>query len=412
MASTWPSIDWMEKKSNSPLAGRSRVAAALTAMIAACWPGAVLACPFCTALVPTLCQLREQAALTALVEVEEQSPESFTRMRLHKPLTGSARLRGMTSLAGKIDLTAKAGSLLLIFGSPAGEPDASAEKDSEPSLAEFRWHAVAVNEREYVYLAKAPALKTPAVERLRYFATFLEHPDPLIAQDAYLEFGHASFRDVSRAADALPLARMKGWLADERVPAARKGFYGMALGLATTEATRRENATLLEKMILAPEDDFRAGFDGILGGYLLLRGAAGLELIESRYLANPRAADGDVRHAIVALRFFQEFGRDIPPERLSAALARVLARAEFAAAAITDLARWNDWTSLARISRLYDDPAYADPAIRRAIVGYLLACPKPAARTELARLRNSDPTGVAEAEQILSRTSGLGTGAE
>ena len=323
MASTWPSIDWMAKKSNSPLAGRSRVAAALAAVIAACWPGAVLACPFCTALVPTLCQLREQAAVTALVEVEEQSPELFTRMRLHKALTGSARLRGMTSLAGKMDLAAKAGSLLLIFGSPDGEPGASAEKDSEPSLAEFRWHAVAVNEREYGYLAKAPALKTPAVERLRYFAGFLEHPDPLIAQDAYLEFGHASFRDVSRAADALPLARMKDWLADERVPAARKGFYGMTLGLATDPATRRENAAFLEKMILAPEDDFRAGFDGILGGYLLLRGTAGLELIETRYLANLRAADGDVRHAIVALRFYREFGRDIPPERLSAALARV-----------------------------------------------------------------------------------------
>ena len=135
-------------------------------------------------------------------------------------------------------------------------------------------------------------------------------------------------------------------------------------------------------------------------------------MIETRYLGNPRAADGDVRHAIVALRFYQEFGRDIPLERLSEALARVLARPEFAAMAITDLARWNDWKSLPRISRLYEDPAYVDPAIRRAIVGYLLACPAPEARTELLRLRSRDPAGVAEAEQILSRTSGLGAGVE
>ena len=165
-------------------------------------------------------------------------------------------------------------------------------------------------------------------------------------------------------------------------------------------------------MILAPEDDFRAGFDGILGGYLLLRGTAGLELIESRYLANPEAADGDVRHAIIALRFYQEFGRDIPIARLSAALGRVLARPEFAAMAITDLARWNDWDFLTRIARLYDEPAYADPATRRAIVGYLLTCPKPSARAELVRLRKSDPAGVAAAEQILSRTSGIGTSGE
>jgi hypothetical protein len=165
-------------------------------------------------------------------------------------------------------------------------------------------------------------------------------------------------------------------------------------------------------MILAPEDDFRAGFDGLLGGYLLLRGAAGLELIESRYLANPKAADGDVRHAIIALRFYEEFGRDIRRGRLSAALAQVLARPEFAAIVITDLARWNDWDSLARISRLYDEAAYSDAAIRRAIVGYLLACPKPAAGAELARLRSNDPAGVAAAEQVLSRTSGLGTRGE
>ena len=256
MANTWPSIDWMAKKSNSPLDRRSLVALLLAAMVAAFRCGTLVACPFCTALEPTLSQLREEAAVTALVEVEEQSPPLQTRMRLHKALTGAARLGGMTSLAAKIDLTANPGSLLLIFGSPVGEPVASSAKNTAPALAEFRWHAVAVNEREYGYLAQAPGLKTPAVERLRYFARFLEHPDPLIAQDAYLEFGHASFRDVARAADALPLQQMKNWLSDERVPAARKGFYGMALGLATGQATRRENAALLEKMILAPEDDF------------------------------------------------------------------------------------------------------------------------------------------------------------
>lgn len=412
MANTWPSIVLMAKKSSSLAGRRLRATLGFAATIAAYWPGSLAACPFCTALEPTLCQLREQAAVVALVEVEEQSPKLHTRLRLHKTLSGAARLQGMTELAADLDVLASPGSLLLIFGSPAGPPAPSAAQAPEAGLADLRWHAVAVNEREVGYLAKAPLLKTPPVDRLRYFARFLEHPDPLIAQDAYLEFGHATFRDVARTADALPLERMKVWLDAERVPAARKGFYGMALGLAPDAGERRENAAFLEKMILAPEDDFRAGFDGILGGYLLLRGTAGLELIEARYLANPKAADGDVRHAIIALRFYEEFGSDIPRERLSAALARVLARPEFAATAITDLARWNDWDSLARISRLYDEPAYADPAIRRAIVGYLLACPKPAARAELARLRTNDPAGVGAAEQILSRTSDLGTRGE
>jgi hypothetical protein len=412
MANTWPSTILMAKKSNNLSVCWLRGVLAIAAAIATCWPGSLAACPFCTALEPTLCQLREQAAVAALAEVESQSAQLHTRLRLHKILVGAARLQGMTSLSAELDVSAQPGSLLVIFGSPASKQDPPIAQVAEQELADLRWHAVAVNEQEYGYLAKAPLLKTPTVDRLRYFARFLEHRDPLIAQDAYLEFGHASFRDVTRAADALPLGRMKDWLDAEQIPAARKGFYGMALGLAPEARDRRENAAFLEKMIVAPEDDFRAGFDGILGGYLLLRGTAGLELIESRYLANPAAADGDVRHAIIALRFYQEFGRDIPIQRLSAALGQVLARPEFAATAITDLARWNDWSSLARISRLYDEPAYSDPAIRRAIVGYLLTCPKPAARAELARVRKSDPAGVAAAEQILSRTSGIGTSGE
>ena len=114
----------------------------------------------------------------------------------------------------------------------------------------------------------------------------------------------------------------------------------------------------------------------------------------------------------MAIRFYQEFGHDIPVERLSSALGDVLARPEFSAVVITDLARWKDWRSLPRIARLYGDNRYEDPAIRRAIVGYLLACPEPAAGAALARLRASDPAGTAAAEQILSSTSSVAPAGE
>lgn len=176
-----------------------------------------------------------------------------------------------------------------------------------------------------------------------------------------------------------------GWLADQAVPPARKGFFGLALGLATDEQAQRANARFLQELIVEPQDDFRAGFDGILGGYLLLAGESGLELIESRYLANPRAADGDVRHALVALRFYHEYGKDIPAVRLQTAVRRLLARPEFAAAAITDLARWQAWQAPESIAALYEKTDYSTPSTRLAIVGYLLACPLPQARTALRR---------------------------
>ena len=85
------------------------------------------------------------------------------------------------------------------------------------------------------------------------------------------------------------------------------------------------------------------------------------------------------------------------------ALRHALARPEFAADVVTDLARWQDWSALSQVAGLYAKPAYGEAAVRRAIVGYLLACPEPAAAAELKRLRESDPAGVAAAEAILSR---------
>jgi hypothetical protein len=194
---------------------------------------------------------------------------------------------------------------------------------------------------------------------------------------------------------------------DGGVPEARKGFYGLALGLARTPEAQAAHAAVLRRVIETPDDDFRSGFDGVLGGWLLLTGTSGLELVESCYLANPKAAEGDVRHALAALRFYREYGREIPLARLCAAMRKLLARPSVAEAATIDLARWQDWGALDTIAGLYTKPGYEAPAVRRAIVGYLLACPEPAAREALVRLRGLDPAGVASAEEVLSRTSGL-----
>ncbi len=271
----------------------------------------------------------------------------------------------------------------------------------------WRFTVVAVGETGYAYFAQAPDLRQAASERLRYFARFLENADPTIAGDAYQEFAHASYADVRKAAAALPIGKMSGWLLSQRVPPARKGFYALSLAFEPDEKRRAAHAELLSKLILAPDDDFRSGFDGILGGYLLLRGEKGLQQIDELYLSNPKAAYGDVRHALAALRFYREFGDKIPPERLAAALRHVLGRPEFAEAVVTDLARWQDWSAVDEIAALYTQPAYSQPATRRAIVGYLLACPDAAAAKQLERLREIDPQGVAAAEQVLSSLGGL-----
>jgi hypothetical protein len=344
-------------------------------------------CPFCTAVGPSLAQQRDLAAVVALAEVTDAStrPPQFL---LHRVVKGADLLADRQKLSAIVDTQLKPGSLMVLFGNRMEDSD-------------LRWSAVGVNEASAAYFLRAPSLREPETERLRYFARFLENPDPLVADDAYREFGRAPFDTVAKVSDQLPSDRLRTWLANDKVPEARKGFYGLALGLEQNPTERATNTKFLKELIVADASDFRAGFDGILGGYLLLAAEPGLELIEQRLLANPQARVGDVRHALTALRFYHEFGQEISDQRLQAALAKVLARPEFAEAAITDLARWQAWRFCGAIAALYDRPNFNTPEIQRAIVGYLRVCPERQAHDSLAELRRRDPQGVADAEAAL-----------
>lgn len=349
------------------------------------------ACPFCTAVAPSLAQRRERADIVLLAEVLETGKPA--RLRIHRADKGGSLLADPSSLSAVLDADLPQGALAILFG--------IAEKDS------IRWQAVHANETVVGYFFASPTLRVPEVERLPYFARYLEHPETAIAEDAYNEFGRAPFDVVSKLSDAAPPEKLRTWLTSAAVPPARKGLYGLMLGLAKDESTRRANAARLRQEIDAEASDFRAGFDGVLGGYLLLEGEKGLEQIETRFLGNPKAAVGDVRHAMTALRFYHEYGKQIPSERLAAAMVKVLNRPEFAEAAITDLARWQAWQYCDEIALLYHAPGFDTSEIRRAIVGFLRVCPRECCGAALADLRKSDPTGVANAEATLEKLGRL-----
>jgi len=360
---------------------------------------ATRACPLCNAVKPTVAQQRDAASASFIAEAGAadsaaqsggaKSSAARQFFTIHTVLKAPERLRKTESLNVATDGPLKEGTLALLLGS--GADDAPPEQ--------WQWTAIGLDEASCAYVAKAPSPRTPPAERLAYFARYLEHANPLIAEDAYLEFAHASFDQTVQATASLKMADLRRWLLDPAVPPERKGFYGLALGLATAADDRRQDEELLRQQILAPAVDFRAGFDGILGGYLMLAGQPALDLLDSRYLANPKAAVGDVQHAMRALRFYHEFGHGIEPQRQAEALAHVLDRPEFAAEAITDLARWQYWPILNRLTDLYQRRDYNDPVIRRAIVGYLRVCPQGEAAKDLDHLREADPKGVGEAEQ-------------
>ena len=262
------------------------------------------------------------------------------------------------------------------------------------------WEVVPLDEVGFAYVARAPSRRLPAVKRLAYFAKFLENANPTVAEDAYLEFGAAPYDDVAQVAERLPMASMRRWIEDPRVPESRKGFYGLALGLAKTDAERRANRDVLRRLVNAPADDFRAGFDGVLGGYLMLAGTTGLAHVERRrsrirkpaweMCGTPRRRCGSCTNLV---------RRSFRPPTSRRATRRLLRGPELAAAAIVDLARWEDWESLAAVAAPFDEKAFADAATSRAIVGYLSVCPRPAAAETFARFRRQDPRRVAAAEE-------------
>jgi len=359
----------------------------------------VIACPFCTALQPTWAQLRERSPVVALAEVVKQietqsRDESRLALVVYQVFQGDQRLKPQATLQLKLAAPSRTGSLLILF---------AAGKDEK--LEDLSWTAVPTNEHRLAYFARSPSPREKQAGRLGYFVRYLEDSDPLVAEDAWQEFGHAPFDVVRQVADRFDPALLRRWLADAGARQHRQGFYGAALGIAPAATIDGlSNAEFLKERMLAPGSDFRAGFDGLVAGYLLAAGEQGLDVVEKQLLANPKAAVVDVRQAMAALRFCHLYDKSISSRRLAGAMRKLLSRDAFAAEAIADLARWRDWEALPGVLALFDAPSEHRDEIRRAVVGFLLVCPEKQAADALARLRRANPQAVADAQRQLEAT--------
>ncbi|HEX4148198.1 MAG TPA: hypothetical protein VHY20_04385, partial [Pirellulales bacterium] len=202
------------------------------------------ACPFCTAPQPTLAERREAAEIVALVQWLA-TRANHEHMRVLKLLKSP-----QDSHPQQLELPAEAAlrtsGMWLAFGRPSTSGDGALD-----------WQTEAVNELSFAYVARLPPTRQPAHERLKYFCRYLESPDRLVADDVYAEFGRAPFDEVARLAADLPFESMRGWLHDAGVSELRKGFYAMALGLATGASDREANAKCLRKVLERPSSDFR-----------------------------------------------------------------------------------------------------------------------------------------------------------
>src|SRR5262249_40182699 len=129
----------------------------------------------------------------------------------------------------------------------------------------------------------------------------------------------------------------------------------------------------LEDKIVEKTEDFRLGIDGIMGGYLLLTGDKGLEVLEKDKLENKQAPFSETYAAMQAIRFMWQYGDNrISPDRLRASMRVLLDRQELADLVIADLSRMKDWSVQDKLMSMYDDEGNI-PSVKRAIVRYMLS---------------------------------------
>ena len=100
------------------------------------------ACPFCTAVKPTLAQSRDAADVVAIAEVLKASEDSTAELKFHQILKGKPLLSGESIATVRLNFKPAAGSLSICF----------AVRSDDETLS---WTAASANETNLAYFARS-----------------------------------------------------------------------------------------------------------------------------------------------------------------------------------------------------------------------------------------------------------------
>lgn len=346
--------------------------------------GGAAACPFCESVQQTI---RQQSITMDAVVIASSLDGELTRnlstgvvkMKIEIVIKGNDLLKvGQTVDAiyyGKV----KVGRRFLLSGV------------DPPNL---QWSCLPVTQRAEQYIVKANKVKDDDVARLRFFRDYLEDEEDLISRDAYDEFASAPYDVLQKIGSDMDHDQLLAWAKDSEIGADRKRLYFTMLGICGSKS----DLPILEAMLRNPAKSVTGGLDALIACYLTLAGEQGLPLIDELYISNKKAPFPQSYAAIMAIRFHGTDGDVIPRSALVESLHKVLDRGELADMVIPDLAKWNDWSQIDRLTRLFKDAEKDKNWLRVPVINYMRACPLPEAAKAIEELEKIDPEAVRRAK--------------
>ncbi len=235
-------------------------------------------------------------------------------------------------------------------------------------------------------------------ERLGYLFGLLDSTDVFVAEDAYKEFGKASYSQTRLARHRFDRAKLRHWLThDSPIPPLRLSLVGFLLGLAGSQ----EDVPFLVDLVRNPTPRIQLGYDGVVGGLLVLDPAAGLSLA-SDIVSQEKLPITRRRLALSAIVFFEdEHAHEIDRTKI-AGLIHSMNEPELAATIIDLYRRLQNWDHTERIAQ-----QLTDPRCQEAVVRYLLTCPQDSCKLSLTRVEREMPSVIRQAEQQLAMEKDL-----
>ena len=370
-------------------------------------PARVEACPFCSAVSLTFAQEIAQSQAAVIAKLVEPPAAGSLSPRAEGPLPkGKFQvvevLKGapLVEEAGLMGADSKPIETILLEEKPVGSLFLLMGVEP-PNLV---WSSpIQLSDKAVAYIKKLGDLPEKGADRLAFFMKHLEDPDETLARDAYDEFAVAPYEDVRALESRMDPTQLLAWIENPKVQANRRRLYATMLGVCGTKADAERIAAILKGDGLGEDKaEVRSGLDALIACYVTLTGEEGLDLVDKLFL-DRKARDvpfTETYAAVMALRFLGEESHIVPRPRVLQSLRLLLDEPKLADLVIADLARWEDWSVVDRLTELFEKATADNIFVREPVVNYLKACPLPEAAAAVTKLEKIDPEAVRRAATL------------